>query len=108
MSNGENAASVRLEDGVAAARIVLVGSVGAYHSDELYYVCLSAVEAGKHVEVDCREVTHLGASTVQLLLALSRALDGHGRHLAVRGAPPPVHALLHTAGAADLLPPGAL
>lgn len=104
MSNDDhNNAGVTLAEGRHPVRIILTGSVGAYHSDELYFACLSAVERGGDVDVDCREVSHLGGSTLQMLLGVDRALGDTGHRLRLVDAPAALRGHLADAGLAALV-----
>jgi anti-anti-sigma regulatory factor len=94
----EAAARVELDDSATPVRLLLVGAVGAYHSDELYAAALRALERQAAVVVDCRELTHLGAAALQLLLALRGALADRGLALATRAVPPALAPILTMSG----------
>lgn len=107
MSNDDvNSATVRLGEDRNPVRIHLAGSVGAFHSDELYFACLSAVERSGAVEVACAAVTHLGGTTIQMLLGVDRALGEHGHRLRFVEVPDPIAALLRDAGLPAWAPAG--
>lgn len=98
MLDDDAAARVELDDASTPVRIVLAGSVGAYHSDEMFVTCLTALDRGRPVSLVCRDATHVGASIVQLALALRAALTQRGLALAIDEAPPSLAALLSLAG----------
>ena len=103
----ESEATIRIEEGATSVELILTGTVGSYHSDELYFACLTARERNRPVTVDCAAVERLGGTTVQLLLALSRALTATGTRLQLRAVPAAVADHLRSAGLAALLGGGA-
>ena len=104
MSNDDfQTARVTLADGRHPVRIILSGSIGAYHSDELYFACLTAVERGSDVDVDCRDVSHLGGSTLQMLLGVDRAIGDTGHRLRLVDTPDAIRAQLGDAGLTALV-----
>ncbi|HVV87898.1 MAG TPA: STAS domain-containing protein [Kofleriaceae bacterium] len=91
-------ATIDIDERSTPVQITLAGAVGAYHSDDMYATCLTALERGAPVVVSCGEATHVGASIVQLMLALRGALAERGHGLALRDVPPALAALLSLAG----------
>ena len=91
-------ASVRLDPASVPARIVLAGIVGSFHSDELYFTCLSALERKTAVDVMCAEVEHLGGSAVQILLAFRQALAEQSLGFRLQAVPPRLATQLRDAG----------
>ena len=83
------------------SKIVLRGSLDVTVSNELLDVARRAAVAGRDAIVDGSEITRLDLSSVQILLALSRAMKGGA--LRIGAMSPAGQRFLDIAGVTDLL-----
>ena len=83
------------------ARLALTGAMTLPLAEELYFAAARIVDENADVEVDVPGVQHLGASAVQILLALGREVGRRGRAVRLVGASDALSRRLHVAGVAS-------
>ncbi|MBK7976190.1 MAG: STAS domain-containing protein [Deltaproteobacteria bacterium] len=92
---------VRLESRDGHAVVVLVGEIGIALAGELRSACVEASDLATDVALDWRDLAHLDASALQVLIALRERVHEQGHRL--RAEPPPARVadLLALAGFRD-------
>lgn len=85
--------------------LVLAGEMNLDAASQLRDAALGVVAEGREVAVDWRDVGHVSAGALQVLLALRSALAARGSALHIAGDNPNLRRTLEVAGLAELLPP---
>ena len=89
---------IALDPGESYDLLVLSGHINLDAATKLHEVALQAAAGARPLQVDWSRAEHVGASAVQVLLALSTALHSRGHTLEIRNDSPRVRGFLDLAG----------
>ena len=108
MVSGESgqgsAFEIRLQPADSHGLLMLAGLVGTDAAPELCAKARVLVSDSKDVAIDWQDAEHVGASAIQVLLALGSALSRHGHKLYVIHDNPSVRRFLELSGLSAKFP----
>jgi anti-anti-sigma regulatory factor len=90
--------------GERQSQLALHGTIDVFLAGELLEHARRAFAAAGDVRIDCAALERLDTSALQILLALQRELEEHGRRLELRAVSDQVGAFFVLGGAERLLP----
>jgi anti-anti-sigma factor len=99
VNSSEAGVSLSVEGG--GSRLALSGSIQLELARQIHQAAVAAADSSNDVLVDCSAAEHLDGGTLQILLALKKAVEGTGRRFRLDGASEQVRRYLAWSGLAD-------